>query len=199
MLDVRTVDRKLQILRPGPACFVDHDSEVRSLYAGSGIHTKCNVGLAAVTIPNPCLLSSPSAMMLLCKVHLTEATFTLSSGTSSQAHLTGRLTSFASQIPLTSQSASSRVLVRASIKAAQSAAVGQIADRRQDHISGHWSHPALLDCSLHLAASLAEPAGILHFHRDACNLHVKGFICHCYLLQASMAPSSLVKKIKKHF
>ena len=127
--------------------------------AGSGLHTECNVGSASLAISSPCLLNSASASILLCKVHLTDATFTLSSANSSQAHMTGSLTSLVSQAPLNSQSVRSRLLTRPHTRAAQFAAISQIADRRQDHSLGHWSHPALLDCSLHLAASLASPAG----------------------------------------
>ena len=133
-------------------------TDIGHYYAGSGLHAECSVGLAAVAIPNPCLLSSASDTKLVCKLHLLEASFTLSSGASSQAHLTGKLTSFISRGPLVATFSSSSIL--APTKAALSAAVSQISDRRQDHISGHWSHPALLDCSLHLAASLADPAGM---------------------------------------
>ena len=127
-----------------------------------GVHAKSSIGSVAVSIPNPCLLGGAS-ITLICAVNLKSSSITIYSETSSKSHVEGTLRSFNAHIgePYKASPPSAAIAPLRGFREALPAATSTIADRRSDHGSGHWTHPAVLDCTCHLAAALAKPTGKL--------------------------------------
>lgn len=136
------------------------------LCAGTGLHAECQVGCRDLSIPFPCLLKTSGNTVLTCTANaLDSSTIVLHSESVDRPHITGQLHLFSTQtsLPRSSARVPGKALLPGKGNLADPLAVSQIADRRSDHHSGFWSHPAVVDCSLHLAAALANPAGKKEF------------------------------------
>lgn len=114
----------------------------------------------AVSIPSPCLLGI-NPVTLTCTVNLASSNVQVQSEANSKEHLKGQLSSHNLQAaPTPGANATTAVtLLDQRQKRSVPAVTSMVADQRLEYSSGHWSHPAVLDCSLHLAAALAVPAG----------------------------------------
>ena len=129
------------------------------------MHASSNVGLRSCSITAPLLLNQRQGLTLSCTLSLQQSSVVISSD-QSPAHLRGSLTDFAGSSrmagPLQSSSVTAMPATAVTLLSTVSSmarrgggAFAAIEDRRQDHSAGHWAHPAILDCSLHLAAALA--------------------------------------------
>jgi hypothetical protein len=135
----------------------------RTTPAGTGVHSESDVGILASMIPTPCPLTQGRSLRLLCTVSLTDGSFAVSSETGA-AHLKGTLRKFTAVAAAAAAPTGAAGILGGYMQGGVGGgAVSGVVDRGPDHLTGHWAHPALLDCSLHLATALASPTGVALF------------------------------------
>lgn len=126
--------------------------------AGNGVHSASKTAISQCSIPTPALLTGSRQLELTCLVELRNGSFSLSS-IATTMHLRGR---FAEADSAMGSSVHSKLHVGKAMmgESAQQdcgRAIAKIASAMPVQSDGHWTHPAVLDCSLHLAVALANP------------------------------------------
>ena len=164
-----------RLLLPGAALFELALAVSRTL-AGGGVHSRLPVAVTAASIAAPVMLMSASAnAILICRVDLVAAEVIVSTGGHARGqqptlHFTARTAMVATNTPMhslaTSQQRRQTVLTEAATAAnaspsSQAASTWGIAHMAFDgklHGDGFVVHPAVVDCCMHVAASLNMPA-----------------------------------------